>query len=76
MGARVPERADAVDMAFLYGCPPLVKYPPRAASPAPASPPTNQVPPPPKAGQRRCQPPRSHQPEGAAAMKEHAHGGI
>jgi hypothetical protein len=32
LGARVPERIDAVDMAFLYGCPPLVKYPPRAAS--------------------------------------------
>jgi hypothetical protein len=31
LGARVPERADAVDMAFLYGCPPLVKYPPRTA---------------------------------------------
>ena len=31
LGARVPERADAIDMAFLFGCPPLVKYPPRAA---------------------------------------------
>jgi len=36
MGARVPERADALDMAFLYGCPPWVKFSPREASVAPA----------------------------------------
>jgi uncharacterized repeat protein (TIGR01451 family) len=33
MGARVPERADAIDMAFLYGCPPWIKFAPRHASP-------------------------------------------
>jgi hypothetical protein len=62
MGARVPERADAIDMAFLYGCPPLMKYAPPAALPTappaalPSAPPAapsgtaKTSTPPPKAG--------------------------
>ncbi len=36
MGARVPDRGEVLDPAFLFGCPPVVKYPPRA-EPAPPS---------------------------------------
>jgi hypothetical protein len=45
MGARVPERADAIDMAFLYGCPPWIKFAPReAALPRPAAAPAKKAP--------------------------------
>jgi len=45
MGARVPERADAIDMAFLYGCPPWIKFAPReAAPPRPAAAPAKKAP--------------------------------
>lgn len=35
MGGRVPVDQAAPDMQFLYGCPPLVKYPPRTNGQAP-----------------------------------------
>ncbi len=74
MGARVPERTDAIDMAFLYGCPPLVKYAPRAALPAAANAAAKPVPPPPKPGSvdagSQVPPARSRRDEGTS------HGGI
>ena len=36
MGARLPN-AQGPDMQFLYGCPPLVQFPPRRVMPTPAS---------------------------------------
>jgi hypothetical protein len=38
MGARVPTNSLAPDPQFLYGCPPLVRYAPRAEPPQPAGP--------------------------------------
>jgi len=45
MGGRVPDRDEGLDMAFLFGCPPVVKYPPRTAAPGASAPPPKQLPP-------------------------------
>ncbi len=36
LGGRVPEQQEEPDLGFLYGCPPVLKYPPRPAVPPPA----------------------------------------
>jgi hypothetical protein len=37
VGGRVPDRERGPDAAFLFGCPPLVKYAPRPSTPTPAA---------------------------------------
>jgi hypothetical protein len=37
LGGRVPEQQEEPDLGFLYGCPPVWKYPPRPAVPPPAA---------------------------------------
>jgi len=36
LGGRVPEQQEDPDLGFLYGCPPVLKYPPRPGVPPPA----------------------------------------
>ena len=37
LGGRVPDQPEALDMGFLFGCPPLIKFPPPAAVSAPSA---------------------------------------
>ena len=48
LGARLPSNSNAPDMQFLFGCPPVAKYPPRRQTPpaGPNEPPAGAVPPP------------------------------
>lgn len=43
LGGRVPDHNVGPDMSFLFGCPPVLKLPPRPAVPAPQAPPKEQV---------------------------------
>jgi len=45
LGARLPDHVSGPDMSFLFGCPPLVLYPPRAAKAPPETAPPETAPP-------------------------------
>jgi hypothetical protein len=40
LGGRVPDRQEGPDMAFLYGCPPVIKFPARAEATEPSQSPS------------------------------------
>jgi len=44
MGARLPDNNTGPDMQFLYGCPPLVRYPPKVKVLPPPPPPPRAEP--------------------------------
>jgi len=43
MGGRVPDQGAGPDMSFLFGCPPVLKLPPRPSVPAPQASPKEQA---------------------------------
>jgi len=43
LGGRVPDHNVGPDMSFLFGCPPVLKLPPRPSVPTPQTPPKEQV---------------------------------